>query len=510
MALDPNTVESAQAYDQGFKTPETEGLVLPQKVAILSPIAITKQSGFTGYDVAKKVDSYAEALALYGICPATIAMRILKPTVGGGLSSVPCYIFPIEDAASASAGAGSITVSGAATATSANTHCIKFNGRKSIEGRSCSYSIAKDDTIATVVAAITAAITGFLHTPVSAVDASPAVTLASIWKGITANNIDIEIDTNDDACGFTYVVVDPHAGEGAAEITGALGNFGEVWYTKILNVFGSSVYGDLAAANGIPNVETGGTGRWMNTVMLPFIAYDGSIESSKTTLKALSASRETDLTNELCVSPNALTYAFETACAWIVELATRQNNDPALSVLDAVLTDVIGPEDGDIGDMKTFDVRNDLVLNGVSTVVYNGSQYVMKSPITFRRPTDQIPTMIDFKFDRDINLDLNIKYNYRILENTYLKGKTLAKDTDVVNGDAPVIKPKDWLAIVLTMGGNLVKKAWMADYDYIKENTTVVISSVNPNRIDTVFHYKLTGVARIMTATAYKSYNLGS
>lgn len=510
MTLSANTVESAQSYDLGFRAPETSGLVLPQKLAILSPIATSKQSGFSDYNVPKKINSYAEALEEYGICPATIAMRILKPTAGGGLSSVPVYVFPVEDESGATAGAGTITPTASAAATSSNTHYVKFNGRKSIEGRSCGFSISEDDSIATIVAAITAAINGFLHTPVGATDGTTAVTLASVWKGITANKIDLEIDTNGDDCGITYVVVDPASASGAAEITGALANFGDIWYTKVLNVFGSSVYGDLATFNGIPNVETGGSGRWLNTVMKPFIAYDGTTESAEATLLALAASRTTDLTNQLCPAPNSLNYEFEAASAWIVELAQRQNSDPSISVLDATLTDITGPEDGNIGDMKTFSIRDSLVLNGVSTVTYDGSQYAISSAITFRRPVDQNPTAIDFKFDRDINLDLNVKYNYRVNENTYLKGKTLAADTDVVDGDAPVIKPKDWLAIVLDLTLKLVKKGWLADYDYTKENTSVAINGSNPNRIDTIYNYKLTGVARIMAATVYKSYNTGS
>ena len=508
--LDSNFVESVQAYDQGFKLPDTSGLVLPQKVAILSPIATTKQSGFTGYNVAKRINSYAEALEEYGICPATILMRILKPTSGGGLRSVPIDVFPIEDEGGAGTAEGSIVPTAAAAATSSNTHYIKFNGRKSIEGRYCSFAVTKDDSIATIVAAIVAAINGFLHSPVSAIDTgSTSAVLTSLWEGITANLIKIEIDTNGDDCGITYAVTNPTGASGAAEITDALGNFGETWYTKVINVFGSSVFDDLATFNGIPNPETGGTGRWMNTVMKPYIAYAGSTESTIATIKALMASRKTDLTNELCPAPNSDGYPYEAAANAVVELASRQNNNPAFSVLDATYKDMPAPADNDIGDMADVDIRNDLVLNGCSTVIWNGENYVMKSAITFRRPDSQPPTLIDFKYDRDINLDMNVKYNYRILEDNYLKGKTLANDTDVVDENAPVIKPKDWLAIVLDMIDNLVKKAWLADYKYSKENTTVVISSVNPNRIDTVFNYKITGVARIMTATAYKSYNLG-
>jgi phage tail sheath gpL-like len=510
MTLDPNTIESVQSYDQGFKLPDAAGFVLPQKVAIFSPIATAKQSGFTAYDVPKRINSYAEALELYGICPATILMRILKPTTGGGLRSVPVDVFPVEDEDGATVAAGKITPTAAANATAANIHYIKFNGRKSIEGRYCSFSVALDDTIALICDKIVAAINGFLHTPVAATDVSTEVTLASVWKGITANKITIEIDTNGNDCGITYAVVDPKAAAGAAAISTALSNFGETWYTKVLNVFGSSVFDTLHLFNGIPNPETGGTGRWMNTVMKPFIAYTGSIEGDIATLKELMESRTTDLTNELCPAPLSPNYDFEVAAAWIVELAARQNSNPGLSELDAPLVDISGPEDGNVGDMKDFDIRNDLVLNGCSTSIYNGSQYIIKSAITFRRPSSQPPTLVDFKFDRDINIDLNVKHNYRIQEDTHLKGKTLAKDTDVLDADAPVIKPKDWLAIVLTMIEKLVKKGWLADYGYSKANTTVAISETNPNRIDTVFNYKITGVARIMAATAYKSFNVGS
>jgi phage tail sheath gpL-like len=510
--LSENFVESVQAYDQGYKLPETSGLVLPQKLAVLSPIATSKQSGFADYNVPKRINSYAEALEEYGICPATILMRILKPSTGGGFRG-PVDVFPIEDADGASAGGGSITPTASAAATSSNTHYVKFNGRKSIEGRFCSFVVTKDDTIADICDTITAAIQGFLHSPVAPTDDTTKVDLVATWKGISANQIKIEIDTNDDDCGITYAVVDigsaPTAATGDAEIDDALSNFGETWYTKVINVFGTSTFETFETFNGAPNPETGGTGRWINTVMKPFVAYAGTVLDSQTSLKAITENKEEDLTNELCPAANSDAYEFEVAAAWVVELVARQNNNPALSVLDVTLKDIPGPADGDTGDFKDVDIRDDLVKNGVSTSIFNGSRYVIKSAITFRRPDSQPPTMIDFKFDRDICLDMNIKYNYRLLENTYLVGKTLAKDSDVVNSDAPVIKPKDWLSIVLDMARNLVKKAWLADYDYSKDNTSVAISSANPNRIDTIFNYKITGVARVMTATVYKSFNIG-
>lgn len=506
--LSPNFVESAQAYDLGFKLPDTSGSVLPQKIAILSPIAATKQSGFADYNVAKRINSYAEALNLYGICPATIAMRILKPSTGGGFKGI-VDVFPIEDADGAAASAGNITPTAAAAATSTNTHYIKFNGRSSIEGRFCSFVVAKDDTIETICDNITAAITAFLHSPVVPTDSTTKVDLVATWKGITGDLIDVEIDTNGDDCGITYSVTNPTSGTGAAEIDDALINFGETHYTKVLNVFGSSVFTTLSAFNGIPNVETGGTGRWMNTVFKPFVAYCGTVLDDATALKALTSGKTTDLTNQLCPAANSSMYEFEIAAAWIVALASRQNVNPCLSVLDVPLADITGPEDNDTGDFRDIDIRDDLVKNGVSTSVYNGTQYLIKSAITFRRPVDQPPTMIDFKFDRDICLDMNIQYNYRLKENTYLKGMTLANDTDVVDSDAPVIKPKDWLAIILDMARVLIQKGWMSDYDYTKENSSAAISSLNPNRMDTTFYYKLTGVVRIMAGTVCKSFNVG-
>lgn len=507
--LSPNFVETVQAYDQGFKLPDTSGSVLPQKIAVLSPIATAKQSGFSDYNVAKRINSYAEALEEYGICPATILMRILKPSTGGGFRG-QVDVFPIEDASGATAGAGEITPTAAAAATSSNTHYIKFNGRTSIEGRSCSFSVVKDDAIATICDKIVAAINGFLHTPVAATDATTKVTLAAVWKGITSNLIKIEIDTNGDACGITYAVTNPATGAGDAEIDDALAAFGETWYTKVINVFGSSVFTTLATANGEPNVETGGTGRWMNTVMKPFIAYCGTVLDDQSSLEALTSGRTTDLTNEICPAANSANYEFEIAASWAAELASRQDNNPILSVINVTLKDIQGPDDEDTGDFKDVDVRDQLVKAGVSTSIYDGSAYRIKSAITMRRPTSQPPTMIDFKYDRDICIDMNVKYNYRLLEDANLVGKTLAANTDVVDSDAPVIKPKDWLAIVLDMAKTLVSKGWLADYAYSKANTSVAISGTNPNRIDTIFNYKITGVARVMTATVYKTFNVGS
>jgi len=168
LAVQPTQLARAIGYALGFKDLVAGGRYLPQRVAIVTNIATAKQSGFTAYNQRHEITSLKAFYDLFGMCPGWLATRILRPTAGGGLGSIPLDVFPIEDAGGATAAAGTITPSGTATATT--THRVVFNGRQSIEGRSADYVVASGDTAEIIAGKIVAAINGMLYAPVTAVD----------------------------------------------------------------------------------------------------------------------------------------------------------------------------------------------------------------------------------------------------------------------------------------------------------------------------------------------------
>lgn len=504
-----SAVGRVTGWAQGFKDFRAGAANLPQRIALLSPIATGKVSGFTAYDIPNTVNSIKDVYDTYGICPAFFVTRILKPSAGGGVGSVPVDVFPIEDAAGAVASAGDITPSGTATANA--THTVVFNGRESIEGRRCDFSVETGDAVADIVTKITAAINGFIYAPVGATDSTTTCDVVAVWKGTLGDEISISIETNNIAAGITYAFTQPTGGVGAHTTTDALANFGDVWYTQVIDVAGTENFAANETVNGAPDPDTGGTGRWGASVVKPFVAFSGSTESTIATVKALMASRKLDLTNALCVAPNSPGYSFEAAANVVALTAPTFDSSPHRTVNGKAYPDMPAPTNDDIGDMKTYLTRDDLVKNGCSTVSYTASSgYVIEDLITFRRPDTQVPTAIDWRYVRDIiGIDFNVIYNYRLKEETYLKDKTIAADGDVI-GVSGVIKPKEWKSIVYKFIDEMSKAAIMSDAAFAKASVQVAIGTSNPQRFETLFYYKRTGIARVLSTTAYAGFNFGS
>lgn len=509
MTLEATAREGVSAYSLGYEENATGGRFLPPKIALFTPIATSKQGGFTAYNVPKVCTSVKEFLDTYGSCPGLFAMRILKPVQGGGVGTVPVYVFPIEDASAATAAVGDITPSG--TADSTAIHYVVFNGRKYIDGYTCSYLVEKNDAPAAIIAKQIAAINGFKYSPVVASDGTTKTTLTSTWKGVTGDEIEVTIDTGTDGCGIAYGVNNPTGASGAGEITDALGNFGVTWYTHIVHPYGTTLNSTFATANGIPDPDTGGTGRWNCKVKMPFIAYAGVKLATKANIKALVTSDITDMTNALCPGYGTQGQTIEISSNIAGMSAVNYNTTPQSDIVDMPFWDLPAPATNTIGELNDYDVRNDLLVNGCSTVTYTSEEgYILRTLIVPRRPADQPGTSIDWSYVHSIYQDMQVMYNYELYNNLYLKNKTIIIDAEYVDDNVTnTIKPKDWKAKVFDLIDDLQRLAIIVDAAYSKKTVTVSINSTDSQRIDTRFHYKRSGIARKTSAVAYTGYFYG-
>lgn len=506
MTLSANVVERCSSYALGYKLTSAAGNYLPNRVAVFSPIS-TDKSAFSAWNIPVTITTNEQARKLFGECPATQIARILKPTVGGGLGTIPMDVFPIEDATGAAAAEATLAVSG--TAVKDGVVYITFNGRKTIEGRQCAAAFSKDDTAADVKEAIKDAITAFLYAPVEVTEDDGTYTMTAKWKGANSNELKIHFDCSDTGLTFT----DPtFAGgsDGSISLADALANMGDKWYTHVVNIYGSSQFDTFANFNGEPDIETNGTGRWSGTTCKPFVCVTGTTESNPETLKALAANRKSDLTNALAPAPLSPGFSYEAAANMVVLSAVIADGNAHMDINDRSYADMPAPANDYIGDMQNFNVRDDLVANGISTVTYDASNgYTVQSFITFRRPEGQSPLAYDFRYVRDIFVDFNVIYNYRLREGLYLRDKVILNDTDVASVDN-IIRPKDWKSVIFAMIDALADLALLADPDYAKANVVVQIAKSDPQRINTTFYYKRSGIARKTSTNAYAGFNFGA
>lgn len=506
MTLSANIVERCSSYALGYKLTSAAGNYLPNRVAVFSPIS-TDKSAYSAYNIPVTITTNEQARRLFGECPATQIARILKPTVGGGLGTIPMDVFPIQDAAGAAAAEATLTVTG--TAAKDGVVYISFNGRKTIEGRQCAAVFSKDDTAADVKEAIKDAISAFLYAPVEVTEDDGTYTMTSKWKAANANELKIHFECSDTGLTFT----DPtFAGgsDGSISLADALANIGDVWYTHVINIYGSSQFDTFATFNGEPDIETNGSGRWSGTTCKPFVCITGTTESNAETLKALAANRKSDLTNALAPAPLSPGFSYEAAANMVVLSAVIADGNAHMDINNRSYADMPAPANDYIGDMQNFNVRDDLVANGISTVIYDASNgYTVQSFITFRRPEGQSPLAYDFRYVRDIFVDFNVIYNYRLREGLYLCDKVILNDTDVASVDN-IIRPKDWKAVIFEMVDALADLALLADPDYAKANVVVQIAKSDPQRINTTFFYKRSGIARKTSTNAYAGFNFGA
>jgi len=508
-AIDPTAGSRAAGLALAFKDFSTGASYLPQHAVLFTTVGTDKVGGFTDFNTGVTVTSLQQFIDTFGVTDGFYAARILQPLNGGGIGSIPLTVFPIP-VGSGTAAAGDITPSVSAAATANATHYVTFNGRKEIDGRTAGFVVETGDVVADIVTKMTAAINGMLYAPCSAVDSTTKVTATVRWQGLTGNDVTIAIDTGEEAAGVTYAITQPTGGAGTVSVATALANFGDVWYTQVLNTYGSGQYDALESANGLPDPTSGGSGRWIATVVKPFVAFDGTNEATPATLKALAASRKTDMTNALVPAPNSPSMPCEIAAGAMVRTCKTFNNTPHGSVNNLSLFDVVDPTGNTIGDMNDYATREDLFKNGISTVIWNASEgYKINDLITFRRPDDRSPLAVDWRYVRDIvGIDFNFIYGYKLLEAANLIDKTLVND-DAVIGVTSTIKPKDWKGLLYTYFDSLENLAIIADASFSKESLQAQISATNPQRFETLLYYKRTAIARVVATTAYAGFNFG-
>lgn len=473
---------------------------LPQRVAVLCE-ANTANQGTLDTDPWQATSAQAVG-ARYGYgSPAYLIARILLPISGGGLGGIPLYFYPQAAAVGATSKILKVVPSG--TATGAGTHTLIIAGRDGLDGQFYNFTVAEDDTASEITAKMTDAVNAVLGSPVTASDYDYETRFESKWKGATADDISIRVETNGDDLGITYTTTNVQSGAGVPSIGDALDAFGNEWNTIVINSYGlnTAIMGALETFNGRPDPENP-TGRYVGTTFKPFIALSGSISDDPS---AITDARSEDVTISVSPAPNSEGLPMEAAANDCATWAPIAQNYPHLDILNKFAPDMPTPDD--IGTMADYNNRDRIVQDGCSTVDLVAGKYQYKDPVTTYHPEGEIPPY--FRYRRDLMIDWNIRYGYYLLEQSYLVGHVIANDEDIVTAQN-VIKPKQWKSILIKYFEDLVARGLIVDADFSTESLSVDINATNPNRLDTSFKVKRTGVARISATEAITGFNFGS
>jgi phage tail sheath gpL-like len=487
---------------RGVFTTDTQNL--PQIIAVFGEANMANQMGLT--TAKREVTSAEEAAELYGYgSPIHSQMRILRPLSGEGVGGIPTIVFPQITDGDSSPTVRTWEVQGAATANT--THYIVVNGRTSLDFKPYSFDVKVGDSASTIATKIVDAINSVISAPCYANKPRPTeIDFTTKWAGTTSTEFNISIIygepgfNNPISAGIAYVLSDSIDGAGSVDLADSLEQFGDDWYTMVTNPYGLDQLSILEQFNGLPN-DINPTGRYSGLNFKPFCAYFGSTLIDKDDLVDITddAARIGQVTNVLCPAPASLGFSWE-AVANVVSLAAFvYQNNPNLDVNNLSYPDMPTPIGGDIGDMKNYNNRDFLVKKGCSTVMLKNGAYVVQDLVTTYHPEGEIP--LQYAYPRNLNIDWNVADSYKTFERLYLQDKTLVLDNQIVDVDG-CIKPKEWKGLVYELFDNIAEKALINDPEFSKTSMVVNISTLNPNRFETTFKYKRTGIARIESTTA--------
>jgi hypothetical protein len=470
---------------------------LPQRVAVLCEANHANQDSL---DVSEWEATSLKAVGLrYGFgSPAYQIARIMMPILNG----IPLVFYPQSEAAGATAKVYEITPVG--TATSSATHTIKIDGRDGLDAQFYNITINQGDSSDQITDKITDAVNSVLGAPMSATDTDYVNTFTSKWRGETANALTVSVDTNGNDAGITYIINSIQNGAGVPSIADALALMEPKWNTIGINSYGTNttICSALEAWTGIPDPDAP-TGRYIGIVMKPIIWLTGSVDEDPS---SFTDPRKAQVAISISPAPLGLILPMEVAASDGGTWAVIAQDNPALDVLNKRLVDIPAPTL--IGVMSNYNDRDRIVKKGCSTVDLINGNYVMKDPITTFHPDGDLRPA--WRWRRDLMVDFNVRFRYKVLEDIFVVGKIIANDSDSVqNGE--IIKPKDWKQILITsFFAGLVSDGLIADLDFSVASLQVSIDQNNPNRFNTFFRYKKTGIARISATEAESGVNLGT
>ena len=477
---------------------------LPHRIAIIGEANTANQS--TLDTVGKEITSAQQAGQLYGYgSPIHQMMRILRPITSVGVGGIPTIVYPQAVPVGATAKVIDITPTGTATAN--GTHTIIIDGRNGVDGGNYFVNINTGDDEAAISQKIADVVNDVLGSPVIATveDTPDKTVLTTKWKGLTANDVNVTVDTGNNTLGITYAVVVDTTGTGTPSVLSSLTQFDENWNTIVVNSYGlvDAVTDELKAYNGIPD-EDNPTGRWNGEVFKPFIAITGTKLNVAQDLIDITTLEKDEVTIALAPAPGSNGLSLEAAANMTVLFALQAQNSPNTDVQDKVYNDM---PIGDIGDFSDYNERDRMAKNGCSTVIVSNGKYKVKDFVTTYHPVGENPPQ--FRYPRNINIDWNVRFGELLLVQAYVIGNSISADDDIVDA-LNVIKPKSYKQLLFSYAEQLARRALIADASFMQDSVTVGISPTNPDRIDTTFSYKRTGFGRIASTTATAGFNFGN
>lgn len=474
-AVDASAVARVLGIKTVFKRRAGRVQYLPQRVALVG-------QGTTAavYSTTKLQHTSALSVAnAYGYgSPLHLAAKQFFPVNGDGIGTIPLTVYPLDDDGSGVVASGDITPTVVPTA--AASYIIRVNNIDSE-----AFVIAVGDNVAAVTAKMETAINAVLDMPIIAVDGTTVLNFTSKWKGVSANDIYVEV-IGSTTVGNSFAFTQATGGLVNPDVDIATAQVGNVWETMVLNCM------DIADTGSLTKYETWGSGRWGALVRKPAIVFTGNTIAVVATAVAVCDARTTEFTNSQLVAPGSNDLPFVVAARELARIVVVANNNPPHDYGSQPASGLIPGTDA---QQWTYADRDLAVKAGSSTIEVKDGVINVADVVTFYHPAgDPLPA---YRFVVDIvrlqNIIFNFDINFAVAE--WDGAPLIPDDQPTVNRSAK--KPKSAKALASTIVDNLGLEAILSDPETTKANILVEIDSGNPKRLNMVVPVTLSGNTNI-------------
>lgn len=487
-AVDPSAVARVLGIETIFENRRGGSFVaLPQRVAVVG-----QGSTVVSYSTDKAQHTSSLSVAqTYGFgSPLHLAARQLLPDNGDGIGTIPMTIYPLVDDVSGAPSTGNILPGG--TQTEDASYIVRVSNVDSLP-----FVIAAGDNVATIAAAITAAVNGSINMPVTATDNTTDVDLVSKWEGTSANVMFTEIIGTTTA-GTTFTITQQVGGLVNPDVQAALDQVGDVWETMFLNCLTTT---DATALNAF---SAFGEGRWGSLVRKPCVVFTGTITTDATDAILVPEGRKTDRTNSQLVEPGGADLPCVVAASQLARIVVVANEVPAH---DYGFQRADGLTPGADADQWLYPDRNLAVKGGSSTIEVKNGVVTVSDVVTFYHPDgDPAPP---YRFVKNIVKLQNVIFNIDLeFAQTKWDGAPLIPNSQPVT-EPTAKKPKDWIAAAAAIIDNLGLQAIISDPESSKAGLQAEINGSNPDRLDACFPVSVSGNTNIKSIDLKWGYFFG-
>lgn len=468
-SLVPNNAAASQVFVEQEPVNRGGGSpVIDRKIAIIAQYDSAKSPTVNQPQL---VLNEADAWNRYGRgSMASILFAAVKRT----LSTVPTYVIPVDDDGSAVAAVGELDFTGT-SATESGTLAIAIGGTR------VTATVVSGDDADAVGAAITDAINANSDLPVTAANTTGVVSVTVDWGGESGNQLTLETNPRDDdelPAGVSVAVTDigdSTAGASNPDISTALGNMGDTWYTDLVIPYLDKTSIDAVISEGDTRANPG--------VKRPFVAFVGYTDTSSNYIDDTTGFLS-DFNSEWIVSVpvhGSSSPAYEIAAATAGLFATRNQARPGVPIKGEIIPGVLSASGNDL----TYATRDLVVKAGGSTTRNTGTGAVTAEDlVTTRTTTDAGADTDDWRFAVIIP---NLQFKIFALENTY-SVSPFAQAVVLADGGGagPTygVRPSTVKAYAINLIDDWVERGLSTNRDEIVAGTTAAIDSSNPGRIN--------------------------